>query len=185
MIIDNCWQSALTIHACFCQLRNIIQASVAPKISHGSVGNLGSDCFWISDFRFGNVGSLWRIDGSQMMSNRKLASVKFCCSPTRSTSTNGRYNRTSISPIANVFATPYLLRSTRFSTSWLRDSDAWCSDTADSRYPRESLYKKQVGFLKRVEVDVLLVHLTETPGSVDAIMCSCWLQCEPVCRFQR
>ena len=39
-------------------------------------GNLGSDCFWISDFRFGNVGSLGRIDDSQMMSNRKLASVK-------------------------------------------------------------------------------------------------------------
>ena len=73
---DGCWLSAQTIHACFCQLGNLIQISVVPTSPHGSVGNLGSDCFRIFDFRFGNAGSLGRIDDSQMMSNEKLASMK-------------------------------------------------------------------------------------------------------------
>ena len=57
-------------------MRNLVQISVAPTSPHGSVGNLGSDCFWISDFRFGNAGPLGRIDDPQMMSNGKLASMK-------------------------------------------------------------------------------------------------------------
>ena len=65
---------------------------------------------------------------------------------------------TAIDSFFNFMATRFrcmVLRYSRFSPS------------------REALYKKQVGFLKRMEVDALLVHLTETLGSVDAIMRSC------------